>query len=298
MVYYEPLPLDAVVEESCDDTFTVEVDMVDPSRERWGIVSSLNTFDLNKCHCMAPSPHRTIQSRRKYIRRVARPGLKPVFKFPPIQFNSDFFPEIAFHYFSKVEQSTSNNTNVYYHINAGDLHDCSNRRFSALIPPEGVQVSESDSEDSEEGSTTSSSGASAVVYNKTKHLLAKPKIFSQKSASKKEHIVKRPAMKKPIKSPSSEVPGVKKAPVKRPSLHDKKPFQKKHANVERNSLVVHGKNRKGVTARKGPHSRRSSSALSQRDVQHLLTTADSSLARVNLRVCGCGWVWLWVANTL
>ena len=296
MVYYEPLPLDAVVEEFCDNTFTVEVGVVDPSRERWGIVSSLNTFDLNKRHCMTPSPHKAIQIQRKYIRRAARPGPKPVFKFPPIQFNSDFFPEIAFHYFSKVEQSTSNNTNVYYHINAGDLRDCSNRSFSALIPPEGAQVSESDSEDSEDDST-SSSGASAVVYNKTKHLLAKPKIFSQKATSKKEHIVKSHTMKKPIKSPS-EVPGVKKAPVKRPSLHDKKPFQKKHPNVERNSLVVHAKNRRGVNARKGAHNRRSSSALSQRDVQHLLTTADSSLARVNLRVCGCGWVWLWVANTL
>jgi hypothetical protein len=284
MVYYKPLPLDTVMDDFHNGSYTVEVEGVGEAVGWETSSTAVNVPDSLQRHCIAPHPHKGINCQRKYFQNLEEFPSRTPLKFPPIQFNSDFFPEIAFHYFSVVDQCTSNNMGVYCHINAKELSEEAQRSFTAWIPPEGTRPPNfsSDSEESDTDSDSTSSDTSAFSGGKTKSLLTKRKVLSPKATLKKDTILSRPEVQKPTKTLPPQHPTVKKPNLKKPSVTNQKVFPKKSFNSANNAGGL-GKSRKPVHMRKSTSNHKASAALSQRDVQHLLTTADSSLARINLR---------------
>ena len=262
VVYLDPLPLATATTEG-ESPSMVEVTPPSPGTGRRGIVQSLNMFDLQNRHCVAPPPNHGLLISRTFLqcRKHEKPA-QNAFSFPPIEFKSEHFPEIAFHYFSKVDHTAcANDTAVYFHINQGQLKGEVKSPHIASISPEAVfEPSESDGESDTTGEEREGAIPRHVPYGK-------PRMLKLQS----------PAKKSLLKSPTLQ-------PRLQPHQHHKDVTRVHPTQKAREKLQ---QSKEGMFKGKSPRPRKQPLAITQRDVHHLLTHPDTALAKANLRVSSC-----------
>lgn len=258
-VYYDPLP-HASVSVGVESPHAVEVSSSSLGTGRRGLVQSLNLFDLRSRHCVAPPPKHGMLITRKFLQRKKRErASQRTFSFPPIEFKSEHFPEIAFHYFSTADHaSCANDTAVFFHINRGSSKDQQDPIHVVAISPEAVfDASESETE---------SEGGEAEEARPVHVPCSKPRLMIKLQSPVKKSLLKSPTL------------------TPRPQLHP-------HPRKESTKLQPPPKPREklqqsktGAFKGKSPCPRKPQLAITQRDVHHLLTHPDAALSKINLRV--------------
>lgn len=272
-VCYDPLPHAAVSVEG-ESPYTVEVTSLSHGNGCTGIVQSLNLFDLRTRHCVAPPPKHGMLITRKFLRRRKREKASQSFSFPPIEFKSEHFPEIAFHYFSKADHtSCANDSVVFFHINRELSKDQTNSPHVVEVSPDSVfEPSESET-DSGSGQEEEEEPMRPVPVPSSK-----PRMMIKLQSPAKKSLLKSPTL-----TPHSQLqprPQQEGARIHPPAKAREKLQQSKA----------------GALKGKSPCARKPPLAITQRDVHHLLTHPDAALSKINLRVSPCNldmlsWGW-------
>lgn len=263
-VYYDPLPHPLVSVEG-ESPYAVEVSSSSLGNGRRGIVRSLNLFDVRSRHCVAPPPKDGMLITRKFLQRKKHEKVsQKAFSFPPIEFKSEHFPEIAFHYFSKVDHTAcANDTAVFFHINSGPFEDQPDSPHVVAISPEAVFDASESETDSESGKEDEEGARPMQVP------CSKPRIMIK---------LQSPAKKSLLKSPTLT------------SRHQLQPHHQKDGTQMQPAQKAREKlqqSKPGAFKGKSPRPRKPQLAITQRDVHHLLTHPDAALSKINLRVSSC-----------